>query len=105
MPVGTLVSNQNVAILLLELAELAVDFVTDRGRGKTTRIMMWRENGFVSLKIENDGIWENQRLKLSEELLMMRSFISLVRGSLALGSDVASGTFVIAVVPEENCEG
>ena len=103
MPNETVVSNHNVAILLLEFAELAVDFVTDRGGGNTTHIVLQREDGIVKLNIENDGICKNPSANLPEELLMIRSFISLVGGSVKVGSDAASGTFVIAVIPEGNC--
>lgn len=104
MPIETVVSNHNVAIVLLELAELAVAFVTDRGQGNTTHIMLRREDGIVSLSIENDGICKDPSVKLPEELLMIRSFLSVVGGSLTVGSDGASGTFVIAVIPEGNCK-
>ena len=104
MPIETVVSNHNVAILLLELAELAVTFVTDRGRGNTTHIVLQKEDAIVTLRIENDGICEDPSVNLPEDLLMMRSFISVLEGSLAVGSDGASGTFVIAVIPEGNCE-
>jgi signal transduction histidine kinase len=96
------VSNHNAAILLLELAELAVDFITDCGRGKTTHIVLHSEDGTLLLGIKNDGICENKSLRLSENLLMIRSFLSLIGGSLELGSEATGGTYLTALIPADN---
>ncbi len=101
VPRTTVISNHNMEVLLLEIAEGALKFLIDRGEGEITRIELLRESGHAFLRVENDGVRGNKCLILCENLRMMRTYVSLFGGSLEIGSHGDGRTYVICTIPEE----